>query len=123
MYERKTYQQIFLVKRDLFTFRGWFQELFVIPLSCGIHHVSNDQWGGGEINMADTENTGITEIRIMSRRGSIEIPSQPEHDKTIFQYNVTENLTNVPPILHEIVVNKKWASNAKKIRVTVDILY
>ena len=79
--------------------------------------------GGGEINMADTENTGITEIRIMSRRGSIEIPSQPEHDKTIFQYNVTENLTNVPPILHEIVVNKKWASNAKKIRVTVDILY
>ena len=84
--------------------------------------------------MADTENTGITEIRVMSRRGSVEIPSQPEHDKAIFQYDVTENLivcsdgvfhmmTDVPPILHEIVVNKKWASNAKKIRVTVDILY
>jgi hypothetical protein len=73
--------------------------------------------------MADTENTGITEIRIMSRRGSVEIPSQPEHDKAIFQYDVTENLTDVPPILHEIVVNKKWATNSKKIRVTVDILY
>jgi hypothetical protein len=79
--------------------------------------------GGGEINMADTENTGITEIRVMSRRGSVEIPSQPEHDKAIFQYDVTENSTDVPPILHEIVVNKKWATNAKKIRVTVDILY
>jgi len=71
--------------------------------------------------MADTENTGITEIRVMSRRTII---GYPMRDRAIFQYDISgDNPTDVPPILHEIVVNKKWATNAKKIRVTVDILY
>jgi len=73
--------------------------------------------------MADTENTGITEIRIMSRRGGMEYPSYPDNDKAIFQYDVTENPSDVAPILNKIWVDKKWATNSKKIRVTVDILY
>ena len=74
---------------------------------------------GGEINMADTENTGITEIRVMSRCKGV---GPPVRDRAYFQYDISDNPTDVPPILHGIEVNGKWATNAKKIRVTVDII-